>query len=167
MRRTFQMQARELPDRTCNAVRIRATEAGRRIHRIQQTRAITHLKRGDGGSMKSDVCFSKKTGQPLTVYFSEEDAKSSALYERTARGSDLYPYKCEKCGYWHLAPLSSKLNVQRNACSCLDSNGRHKALYLTREDAEKQRMKSEAEQHISLKIYNCSEGKGFHLTHCM
>lgn len=132
-----------------------------------QTRAITHLKRGDGGSMKSDVCFSKKTGQHLTVYFSEEDAKSSALYERTARGSDLYPYKCEKCGYWHLAPLSSKLNVQRNACSCLDSNGRHKALYLTREDAEKQRMKSEAEQHISLKIYSCSEGKGFHLTHCM
>lgn len=118
--------------------------------------------------MKSDVCFSKKTGQPLTVYFSEADAKSSALYERTARGSDLYPYKCEKCGYWHLAPLSSKLNVQRNACSCLDSNGRHKALYLTREDAEKQRMKSEAEQHnISLKIYSCNEGKGFHLTHCM
>ena len=61
--------------------------------------------------MKSDVCFSKKTRQPLTVYFSEADAKSSALYERTARGSDLYPYKCEKCGYWHLAPLSSKLNV--------------------------------------------------------
>lgn len=30
--------------------------------------------------MKSDVCFSKKTGQPLTVYFSEADAKSSALY---------------------------------------------------------------------------------------
>lgn len=117
--------------------------------------------------MKSDVCFSKKTGQPLTVYFSEADAKSSALYERTARGSDLYPYKCEKCGYWHLAPLSSKLNVQKNACSCLDSNGRHKALYLTREDAEKQRMKSEAEQHVSLKIYSCNEGRGFHLTHCM
>lgn len=76
------------------------------------------------------------------------------------------PYQCEKCGYWHLAPTSSKLNVQRNACSCLDSNRRHKALYLTREDAEKQRMKSEAEQHISLKIYSCNEGKGFHLTHC-
>lgn len=115
--------------------------------------------------MKSDVCFSKRTGQPLTVYTSEADADASALYERTMRGSELYPYLCDKCGYYHLAPTESKLNVRKNACSCLDSQGRHKALYLTHEDAERQRIKSEREQHISLKIYTCNEGKGFHLTH--
>ena len=115
--------------------------------------------------MKSETCFSKRTGLPLTVYTTEAQAEASALYEKTMRGSMLYPYLCDKCGYYHLAPIESKLNVKRNACSCLDSQGRHKALYLTREDAEKQRTKSEKEQHIVLKIYSCNEGKGFHLTH--
>lgn len=137
------------------------------LHNSVQQKLLGLKKECSAERMKREKLLQKFSVLSANVYFSEEDAKSSALYEWTARGSDLYPYKCEKCGYWHLAPLSSKLNVQRNACSCLDSNGRHKALYLTIEDAEKQRMKSEAEQHISLKIYSCSEGKGFHLTHCM
>lgn len=51
--------------------------------------------------MKSNVCFSKGTGKPLTVYTSEAEADASALYEHTMRGSELYPYLCDKCGYYH------------------------------------------------------------------
>lgn len=117
--------------------------------------------------MKSSTCFSRRNGEPLTVFMSEQEAMDSVRYEKMVRGADLYPYKCEKCGCYHLAPTDGKINVQRNACSCLDSHGDGKALYLTREDAEKQRKKSEQEQHISLNIYECPEGGGFHLTHLL
>lgn len=53
------------------------------------------------GFMKSNVCFSKGTGKPLTVYTSEAEVDASALYEHTMRGSELYPYLCDKCGYYH------------------------------------------------------------------
>ena len=58
-----------------------------------------------------------------------------------------------------------KLNVKHKACSCTDSKGQSKALYLTRADAEKQRKISEKEHHVKLRVYKCDEGKGYHLTH--
>lgn len=117
--------------------------------------------------MKSDTCFSKRTNQPLSVYYCEEEAYSAASYERLTRGISLYPYLCNKCQLYHLAPEESRLNVKHNACFCRDSNGKPKAWYLTKEDAEKQREKSEHEQHIRLKIYECEQHLGFHLTHML
>lgn len=117
--------------------------------------------------MKSNSCFSKKTGEPLSVYVSENDALNGAMLTRINGGPDFYPYQCDKCGYYHLAPENSRINVKRNACHCRDSNGKPKALYLSKEDAEKQRLKSQEEQHIKLKVYRCDEGLGFHLTHCL
>lgn len=115
--------------------------------------------------MKSKTCISRKTGQPLSVFYSLEEAESSALYEKSVRGWNAYPYLCDKCGFFHLAPEENRINVIKNACNCRDSKGNHKALYLSMDDAEIQRCKSEREQHVRLKIYRCGEGKGFHLTH--
>ena len=111
---------------------------------------------------ESETCFNKKTGTPLKQYNSYDDAENSA-----SRITDiqLYPYKCERCSFYHLAPLESKINVSKNGCSCKDRNNKQKYLYLTEEDAEKQRLKSQIENHVLLKVYKCKEGKGFHLTH--
>lgn len=114
---------------------------------------------------KSKTCTSKKTGQPVAQFKTKTEALKSAEYTKKNYKTDLIPYKCEKCGFYHLAPKDSVLNVKQNACSCRDSNGKPKALYLTKADAEKQRKKSQKEQNIKLRVYKCEDGKGFHLTH--
>ncbi|MCQ2600584.1 MAG: hypothetical protein MJ184_04410 [Treponema sp.] len=111
------------------------------------------------------ACINKNTGKPLSAYDTEKEAKESAKYSKKEFKLDLYPYKCEKCGKYHLAPKASKIDVQKNACSCTDTNGKPKALYATKKDAEKQRVKSESEQKVKLYIFKCPEKKGFHLTH--
>lgn len=115
--------------------------------------------------MKSDICFSK-SGNPLSVFMTEEEAQHSADYERGRWGGmDLYPYQCERCGYWHLAPQKSRVEFKEYACSCTDSLGRSKRLYATREDAEKARITSEEARNVRLTVYECLEGGGWHLTH--
>lgn len=111
------------------------------------------------------ACINKNTGKPLSAYETEKEAKESAKYSKKEFKLDLYPYKCENCGKFHLAPKASKINVQQNACSCTDTNGKPKALYATKKDAEKQRVKSEEEQKVKLYIFKCPEKKGYHLTH--
>lgn len=113
---------------------------------------------------ESQTCFGKISGQPLKQFNTLADAQEAA---NSITINETYPYQCSKCGYYHLAPKSSKINVVRNACSCRDSQNRPKCLYLTKEDAEKQLIKSQNENHVKLRIYECSEHKGFHLTHIM
>lgn len=110
-------------------------------------------------------CVSKATGKPLSAYETEKEAKESAKYSKKEFKLDLYPYKCENCGKYHLAPKESKIKVEQNACSCRDTNGKPKALYATKKDAEKQQANSEKEQKVKLYIYKCPDKKGFHLTH--
>lgn len=110
---------------------------------------------------KSKTCFGKKNGEPLTEYYSIYEAEN-ATKDCSQR---MYAYECQKCGKYHLAPENSKINVKHNACSCMDSSHKPKALYETQADAEKQRKKSFEEHHIKLRIYECPEHKGFHLTH--
>lgn len=111
------------------------------------------------------ACISKNTGKPLSAYETEKEAKESAKYSKKEFKLNLYPYKCEKCGKWHLAPKDSKIKVKQNACSCTDTNGNPKALYGSKKDAEKQRVNSEKEQKVKLYIYKCPDKKGYHLTH--
>ncbi len=111
------------------------------------------------------ACISKNTGKPLSAYETEKEAKESAKYSKKEFKLDLYPYKCENCGKYHLAPKASKISVKQDACSCTDTNGKPKALYATKKDAEKQQKNSEKEQKVKLYIYKCPDKKGFHLTH--
>lgn len=114
--------------------------------------------------MKSTTCFSKNTNAPLSVYNTEAEAQQSANYQ-CRNGRSLYPYRCTRCGLWHLAPQASRINVLHNVCDCEDSVGDHKDLYMSREDAEKARCKRESEGAGRLYIYQCPHGEGFHLTH--
>lgn len=114
--------------------------------------------------MKSTTCFSKNTKKPRSVYATESEAQQSANYQ-LQNGHSLYPYHCTRCGLWHLAPTESRINVLHKACHCEDSLGRHKDLYLSREDAEKARRKRESEGAGQLYVYECPDGRGYHLTH--
>ena len=114
--------------------------------------------------MKSSTCFNK-LGKPLSEFLTEAAAQESADYERSARGVSLYPYQCNRCGLWHLAPQESRVAFKKYACLCLDSLGKSTRLYATREDAEKARISSEEARGIALTVYECPEGDGWHLTH--
>lgn len=102
----------------------------------------------------------KKDGTPLSVYNTEAEATESAHYQKKERGIDLFPYQCDRCGFWHLTPV----NGRPNQCSCTDSNGKSKYLYPTREAAQQQ-LERERSRGYTLRIYPCEEGKGYHLTH--
>jgi len=114
-------------------------------------------------SKKSSTCFSKNG--PKTEYDSEEEALEAADYLSENKDLDMYPYQCKNCKKWHLAPKDSKIDFVDNGCFCKDSQGGDKRLYKTKEDAEKQRIKSQAEKGITLYVYECPEHRGWHLTH--
>ena len=113
------------------------------------------------------ACINKSTGKPLSAYDKKKEADESAKYAKKNFGTNLYAYQCEKCGKYHLAPKDSKIEVKHDACSCRDSNGKPKALYGSKKDAEKQQEKSQVEQNIKLRVYKCPDGKGYHLTHTL
>lgn len=113
--------------------------------------------------MKSETCFSK-SGNPRSVFMTEAEAQRSADHERNERGINLYPYQCERCGLWHLAPEESRVVFKEYACSCTDTLGKSKRLYATQEDAEKARISSEEARKTKLTVYPCPEGGGWHLT---
>ena len=111
---------------------------------------------------KSSTCFSR-TGNPLTEYDTVDEAQSSADYERERIGCDLVPYKCPKCGKFHLKPRKFFVQKLTTRCSCSDVNGNAKDAYPTRAEAEKMAgIRAKAGVHLS--VYKCPEGNGFHLT---
>ena len=108
--------------------------------------------------MKSDTCFSK-FGIPLSVFMTEAEAQNVANC-----WAGLSPYKCKKCGLWHIDPQIICVESLKNACSCKDSHGNSKNLYTTRTAAEKAQRISAAMYDVSPSICECPKGKGWHLT---
>jgi hypothetical protein len=41
-------------------------------------------------------------GQPKTRFTSADEANRASLRLRLDEGADLYPYRCDLCGDWHL-----------------------------------------------------------------
>ena len=41
-------------------------------------------------------------GNPKRRYYSESEARNSALYQEETRGIMLRVYHCPDCGFWHL-----------------------------------------------------------------
>ena len=113
---------------------------------------------------KSTTCYSKE-GNPLTEFRTLEDAQQCASYEKKVRNKDLIPYKCSKCYLYHLAPADSVVDVRKAVCSCQDSHGRSKDLYMTYDDALKVKQLRESRGSEELFIYECPECFGFHLSH--
>ena len=110
-------------------------------------------------------CISSYTGKERSCYETLRKAEDSADYLRRTKGLNFYPYKCNECGYYHLALQEEKINFVENGCSCRDSNGNSKNLYATYADAVKAKEKAESKRDVVLEIYRCPECNGWHLTH--
>ena len=115
-------------------------------------------------SIKSDSCYSKRTGEPLTEYVSEDQAREGADYTNSKyKNSSLAPYRCSKCNKWHLSPRDRQ-TPSIKCPSCTDSNGFYKDLYPSRKVAERRAGILHKERGVRLHVYKCAYHNGWHLT---
>ncbi len=112
---------------------------------------------------KSLTCMNRRTGKPLTEYDSEYEAIDAAEYVNRTYRLNLVPYKCHKCGLWHLSP-KNRQTPSKKCYNCLDAAGAPKDLYRTREIAERRAEILYYEKGVSLNIYKCPYANGWHLT---
>lgn len=110
----------------------------------------------------SPTCTSKK-GTPLKSYDSELEADEAAEYVKYQYKNEQVKYKCQKCGYWHLSPKERQ--TPNHVSTCLDSDGKPKHAYPTRETAEKRAEIIFQEKGIKLSVYQCGSCHEWHLTH--
>ena len=113
--------------------------------------------------MKSDTCFAKNSGKPLSYYFTEFEAHSAAEYSKEYYGNELVPYECNKCGHWHLTP-KNRLTPSRKCDWCTGSDGIPKDTYRNRKEALRRADIIYEEHGVELKVYECPRGEGWHLT---
>lgn len=113
-------------------------------------------------SHKSNTCFSS-TGSPLSVYETYSEATESAQYQSSDGRTQLTPYQCDRCGKYHLKPAEFYCKKTKSTCSCTDHHGNKKDTYETRYDAEKM-VKIREQAGVTLYVYECPQGNGFHLT---
>lgn len=113
---------------------------------------------------KSPSCMTRKTGRPLTEYDSKIEAKSAANFaNKNFTGNDLVPYKCNRCGFWHLSPADRQ--TPSKTCSvCRGADGKLKEAYLNESTAKQRAELLCKEQGVTLKVYECEHGNGWHLT---
>jgi len=69
---------------------------------------------------------------------------------------------CTHCDYWHVR--SKKSDVHYRLCKCRGQKGQLKRAYLSLSDAERTRDKVDEMRSITLKVYECPRGSGWHLT---
>ena len=114
-------------------------------------------------NQKSETCFGKKTGKPLTEYDSQSDAQESADYANGRYRQNMVPYQCDECGLWHLSPMDRQTpSVKCTRCTSADGNP--KDTYQNREQAQLRADILRREQGAALKVYACEYGNGWHLT---
>ena len=112
---------------------------------------------------KSTTCFGKASGEPLTEYDTEADADAGARHAQALHGCELVPYRCDRCDRWHLCPADRHTPATR-CFSCSGSDGRPKARYESRSAAQKRADILYRERGVSLRVYQCPTGRGWHLT---
>jgi hypothetical protein len=113
--------------------------------------------------MKSDTCFGKMSGEPLSVYFDEDEAKSAAEYSKEIYNNELSPYKCNKCDFWHLSP-KFRVTPSEKCQRCTAGDGSSKDTYRTKKEANTRADIVFNEQGINLRVYKCKYAAGWHLT---
>ncbi|MFA1563278.1 hypothetical protein [Aliivibrio fischeri] len=112
--------------------------------------------------MKSKTCFSH-LGQLLTQYYNEKEAQNAANYINKTHNNDLLPYHCAKCNLWHLSPKNRRTSSQ--TCNrCTGRDGVKKESYSSKREAHLRANIIYDEQGISLRVYKCKYGFGWHLT---
>ncbi|MBT3602837.1 MAG: hypothetical protein HOE48_24005 [Candidatus Latescibacteria bacterium] len=114
-------------------------------------------------SQKSQTCFGTKSAKPLTEYDSKQEAQQGANHANKMYQQNLVPYQCDKCGQWHLA-LGNRQTPSKPCHRCTGTDGKFKEAYQSREDAQKRANILQEEQGVTLGVYACEHGNGWHLT---
>ncbi|WP_281213270.1 hypothetical protein [Shewanella insulae] len=113
--------------------------------------------------MKSETCFGKTSGKPLTQYYTEGEAQEGADYSKEYYGNNLIPYHCGKCDLWHLSPKSRQTPSQK--CDrCTGGYGVSKDSYRSKREAHLRANIIYEERGVLLRVYKCKFGSGWHLT---
>lgn len=135
-----------------------------RVHIAPHTCRNRPFNLSQGNFMpKSSTCF-KANGEPLIEFFCEGDALHAAEYAAEKYGTtDLVPYRCSKCELWHLSPRG-RVTPSEPCPDCLDSHGRPKEAYEAHADAQRRANIIMNERNVSLDVYECPYGNGWHLT---
>ena len=114
-------------------------------------------------SRKSETCVGSQSSRPLTEYDSEYDAREGADYANSRYHKNLVPYQCDRCNLWHLAPASRQ--TPSEPCGyCSGVDGKPKESYQSSDDAWRRADILRREQGVSLHVYACEHGNGWHLT---
>jgi hypothetical protein len=109
------------------------------------------------------ICIGKASGTPLKRYYSESEAHEGVLYVKYNHGKEMTQYLCDKCGLWHLSPISRA--TPSHTCEyCTGRNGKAKESYRTKLDAQLRAEHIENERKCRLHVYQCPHGDGWHLT---
>lgn len=114
-------------------------------------------------SLKSKTCTGKKYGKPLTEYSSESEAREAALFANASYKRHLSPYLCTVCGKWHLSPLNRQTPSEK-CTNCAGNDGSPKDAYRSEADAKRRASLIRKESGVSLRVYECKFGNGWHLT---
>ena len=112
---------------------------------------------------KSDTCVGRKTGKPLTEFASQSDAREGAAHANKRYGQNLLPYQCDECGMWHLAP-ADRQTPSTTCNSCPSADGKPKESYQNESAARRRADILHREQGVTLQVYACEHGNGWHLT---
>jgi hypothetical protein len=113
--------------------------------------------------MKSATCIGVKSGKPLTEYDSKQEALEGANHANSRYRQKLVPYHCGDCGCWHLSPKDRQTPSEK-CVHCTGRNGEQKDSYRSREDASRRARILRQEQGVTLSVYACEYGSGWHLT---
>lgn len=98
-----------------------------------------------------------RQGKPRRSFLERQSAAEGARYVLEVYGHSMEPYRCHRCGSWHLSPAE-----RHTPCHyCHDCD---KQAYNSEVSAERQALILEREQGILLRVYECPYGEGWHLT---
>lgn len=98
-----------------------------------------------------------RRGTPLRAFDDESSAKHAARHSLVSHGSQMLPYRCDRCGRWHLC--DAKRHTPSHECTACQ-----KQAYETEECAERRAEILREERRVNLRVYACPYGEGWHLT---
>lgn len=105
----------------------------------------------DYRSTKSNSCYSRATKKPLIEYATEADAGRAAQHMLKKFSKSFVPYRCKKCRFWHLSPLS-RWTPSEKCPVCISGDGIPKDSYRSESQAETRANIIYNERGISLKV---------------
>ncbi|MFH1466556.1 MAG: hypothetical protein ABIO70_19380 [Pseudomonadota bacterium] len=93
----------------------------------------------------------------MRAYANLAAAEDAARHALTAHGHPMVPYHCDRCGSWHLCP-AERHTPSHTCVSC------GKQAYDTEEAAARRAEIQREQRGVSLRVYACPYGDGWHLT---